>query len=259
MVTGSGYDDPDRACRGRRLGAAPTPGEVGRCAGDARGRGRHDRGDHWAHDTGRPRETQATLLVVQVDGLPKGTTAKVHVKGPKLSSTSPCRPERTRRSRTLGPASTAPRSSRSPGYTAKVTRVRQGVTAKRAQIQDPLRVVTTADRPRGPHGAPQPWTNLPGPKSITAVSTSAAGMFGNRLSDFPAWSPDGGRIAFSSCATNPVPSTTAATSTSRPSPTDPSPDSQRRLGDEYALTNGWAGETQWHAWGTESRSPPWRS
>ena len=194
-----------------------------------------------AHAKPKPRS-----LVVQVDGLPKGTTAKVHVKGPKKFHKS----VRTRTHKTfahLRPGIYRATVKPVPGYTAKVTPRKARVTAKQgAKFKIRFRVVTEPTDPEDPTVPPQPWTNLPGPKSITAVSTSAAGMFGNRLSDFPAWSPDGGRIAFSSCATNLVPSTTgcyvyiktlADGSITRLT--------KARLGDEYALTNGWAGETQW--------------
>ncbi len=185
-------------------------------------------------------------LVVQIQGLPKGTTAKVHVTGPKKYHTS----VRTRTHKTfrhLRPGIYRATVKAVAGYTAKVTPRKARVTSKHgAKVR--IRFTATVD-PTDPEDMtlpPQPWTNLPGPASIAAVSTSGTGLFGNGISDFPAWSPDGARIAFSSCATNLVPTTTgcyvyvktlADGSITRLT--------KARLGDEYALSNGWAGETQW--------------
>lgn len=186
-------------------------------------------------------------LVVQVRGLPKATAAKITVKGPKKFHKS----LRIRRDKTfthLRPGVYRATVKPKTGYTAEVSPRKARVTLKHgAKVRITFRA-TDVD-PTDPDDITlpsQPWTNLPGPRSITAVSTSATGAFGDKLSDFPTWSPDGTRIAFSSCATNLVAATNGCyvyiKTLSDGSVTRLS---KARLGEEFDLTNGWGGETQW--------------
>lgn len=192
------------------------------------------------------RPPKPRTLVVQVRGLPGTTKATLKVKGPKKYH----RTVTTRTSKTLKhlrPGMYRVRASGVDGYTVTVKPTKTRVTKTRgARVKVVFRHrAETPTEPDEPTLPAQPWTGLPGPASITAVSTSQAGVIGNGYSDFPTWSPDGTRVAFSSCATNLTTSSGCSVFIKTLATGAVTNLSKARLGTVDGIRSGWAGETDW--------------
>lgn len=199
-------------------------------------------------------------LVVQIQGLPKGTTAKVHVTGPKKYHTS----ARTRTHKTFRHL----RPGHLPCHRQGGRRLhREGHAAQgsgdfqaRCQGADPLYRHGRPDRPRG-HDPPTATVDEPSRPGIDRgrvdIGLGCSGT-ASRISR------PGHRTALGSRSVR-APRTSsrpqrAAMSTSRLSPTVPSPDSRRHVW-VTSTPCPTAGQERLsgHASGTHSRSPPCRN
>lgn len=147
-------------------------------------------------------------IIVEVSGLPKRTKAKITVKGPKkyhktvktagTKKLARLRPGKYRIS--AGKVTTG----RGLTLTPKVHPRKGKVTTKKG-----LRVKITYSSAAEPEPGqdeitlpPEPFPGALSPTSIVLVSGSQSGVVGDHSSMWPSWAPDGGSVAFSSCATN---------------------------------------------------------
>lgn len=148
-------------------------------------------------------------IVVKVSGLPKGTKAKITVKGPK-KYVKRVRTSKTKKLRKVRPGKyrVVARKVTAAGVTfAPKVHPRTGkVTAKhglRVKVRYSARTKPT--QPPGDQQQEPPATPFPqalAPRSVILISKTPTGVAGDKASTDPTWSPDGQDIAFSSCAKN---------------------------------------------------------
>ena len=153
-------------------------------------------------------------LVLVAKGVPAKTRAAVKVKGPKkYRKTVKFAKSKTLRHLKPGVYRVSPATLKTSKGTyeptvkprkAKVTRKAGVRVVIRYQLKPPGRGPGDEDDDQAD---PTPFPNASTPKSIALVSATSAGTPGNAQSGSPTWSPDGSRIAFSSCATNLAPAT----------------------------------------------------
>lgn len=187
-------------------------------------------------------------LVVQVSGVPASMKTTLTVKGPhKYAQSFKTTSGRTVKHLRNGVYRVT--ASGLPGYQATVAPKKARLTKKHGAR---VRVRFAVQPPQSNDDDLQPIPDTPfptmgAPRSISLVSASAAGTSGDALSLSPAWSPDGTRLAFASCAGNLV---SPAKSGCYVFVKTPATGAISRLDvanvdDPYALTEGWSGELAW--------------